>query len=224
MDIIKKQIAFNRTKRTEKPKYIVIHNTGNTSSTADAKAHYEYWNGGNRQSSCDFVVDDHSVWQINDYNVFFSWHCGDGNGRYGISNGNSIGIEICINNGANFSKAIENAVELVKHLMRELDITADDVVRHYDASRKICPAQMSQNDWSLWKQFKLDIVKEEKPMPLDYEKIVSESGTSDWAKEAMLKAYKKGVIIGDENGNIKPQESVTKEQLMVMFDRLNLLG
>ena len=50
--------------------------------------------------------------------------------------------------------AFEKAIELTKHLMKELNIPAERVVRHYDASRKSCPASMMDNNWSLWKKFK----------------------------------------------------------------------
>ena len=146
-----KQILHNRTVRTEKPKYIVIHTTGNPRRGADADAHFTYWNSKNVGQSADFVVDDKKVLQINDYNKFYTWHCGDGKGKYGITNSNSIGIEICINADGNFDKAVENAVELVKKLKAETGIT--NVVRHYDASRKNCPAEFSPNNWAKWNEF-----------------------------------------------------------------------
>ena len=74
--------------------------------------------------------------QVNDYAKYYTWHCGDGKGKYGITNSNSIGIEICINSDGNYNIAFQNAVELTKHLMKELNIPIERVVRHYDASRK----------------------------------------------------------------------------------------
>lgn len=47
MKINKKQIAYNRTSRIQKPVYIVIHDTGNTGKGANANAHFNYFNGGN---------------------------------------------------------------------------------------------------------------------------------------------------------------------------------
>ena len=146
-----KQIKYNRTVRSEKPKYIVIHTTGNPNSGADAEAHYKYWNSGNVGQSADFVVDDTQALQINDYTKYYTWHCGDGKGKYGITNSNSIGIEICVNADGNFYKAVENAVALVKKLRTETGIT--NIVRHYDASRKNCPAEFAPNDWAKWKEF-----------------------------------------------------------------------
>lgn len=154
MEIIKKQIAYNISKRSSAIKYIVIHDTGNKSKGANAIAHFNYFNGGNRNSSADFFVDSTQIIQINDYTKYYTWQCGDGNGKYGITNQNSIGIEICVNSDGDYTKAFNNAVELTKQLMRELNISAENVVRHYDASRKNCPASMSSNDWELWYDFK----------------------------------------------------------------------
>lgn len=46
---------------------------------------------------------------------------------------------------------------------------------------------------------------------------------SDWAKSSVDKAVKKGVLIGDEHGNLHPKSPVTREQLCVILDRLGLL-
>ena len=157
------QIAYNRTARTEKPRYIVIHTTGNPRKGADARAHFDYWNSGNVGQSADFVVDDKEALQINDYNKYYTWHCGDGKGKYGITNSNSIGIEICVNQDGDFEKAISNAVELVQVLKAQTGIT--EVVRHYDASRKNCPAELSKDNWNAWYKF-LDRVNHPKVQEL----------------------------------------------------------
>ncbi len=151
------QIQYNRTARTEKPRYIVIHTTGNTRRGADAEAHFKYWNSGHVGQSADFVVDDKGALKINDYIQYYTWHCGDGKGKYGITNGNSIGIEICVNEDGDFEKALTNTVELVKKLKAETGI--ENVVRHYDASRKNCPAALSANDWEKWKELKRRIAE-----------------------------------------------------------------
>lgn len=99
-------------------------------------------------------MDDTQVLQVNDYLTYYTWHCGDGKGRYGITNANSLGVEICINSDGDYSKAFDNAVWLTKQLMANLAIPINRVVRHYDASRKNCPASMSNNNWALWLEFK----------------------------------------------------------------------
>lgn len=120
-------------------KYIVIHYTG---TDASAKNNCIYFSGGNRNASADFFIDkDGSVWQFNaDPKNYYSWHCGDGGGRYGITNANSIGIEV-VSSGAEYTQAQKDALrELVLELMEDYCVSAGNVVRHWDASRKQCPA------------------------------------------------------------------------------------
>ena len=163
MNIEKKQIAYNKGTRNSVIKYIVIHDTANKSKGADADAHFKYFNGGNRNSSADFFVDDKKILQVNDYTKYYTWHVGDGKGKYGITNANSVGIEICVNADGNYDAAYLKAVELTKYLMGVLGIDDSHVVRHYDASRKNCPASMSENGWALWEKFKR-LIKEEETM------------------------------------------------------------
>ena len=179
MDIIKKQMAYNYSTRRESIKYIVIHDTGNPDAGADAMRNFQYFNSGNRGSSADFFVDDTQIVRANDYTKNYSWHCGDGHGRYGITNGNSIGIEICINSDGNYSRAFDKAVELTKHLMSEIGIDAEHVVRHYDASRKNCPASMSSNNWALWKEFKNKITESEDIDMTKYEELIKKNEAQD---------------------------------------------
>lgn len=120
-------------------KYIVCHYTG---TDASALNNVKYFSGGNRNASADFFIDlDGSIYQFNaEIGNYYSWHCGDGKGKYGISNSNSIGIEV-VSSGAEYTDAQKKALrELVPWLMATYGIAASNVVRHYDASRKICPA------------------------------------------------------------------------------------
>lgn len=158
------QIAYNKSKRTDKILYIVIHDTGNKGKDADANAHFNYFNSADRQSSADIFVDDKGALKVNDYLKFYTWHCGDGKGRNGITNNNSIGVEICINSDGDYNKAFNNAVLCVKTLMNELNIPNERVVRHFDASGKLCPASMSQNDWAVWKSFKEKLIESDEDL------------------------------------------------------------
>ena len=155
MLIEKKLIRFNYMKRKGniKPIYIVVHDTGNPSPGADALNHYKYFNGGNRKASAHYFVDDKRIVEtVETANA--SWHCGDGHGKYGITNSNSIGIEICINSDGNYNFALENARQLIRFLMDFYKIPLERVVRHFDASHKICPRSMSANNWQKWWEFK----------------------------------------------------------------------
>lgn len=157
MDFIYKPIKYNFSRRKgARIKYLVIHDTGNTSKGADAMGHYRYFNGGNRNASAHYFVDDKQVVQLVGDSLS-AWHVGDGRGRYGITNANSIGIEMCINADGNYAKMYYHTVELAKNIMRKFNIPIERVVRHYDASRKLCPNHMRQSNWQAWAQFKKDI-------------------------------------------------------------------
>lgn len=154
INVIKSQINQHINKRTAKIKYIVIHDTSNYAKGADALAHVHYFATTDRKASADYLVDDNSIYQINDYSKYYTWHCGDGKGRFGITNNNSIGIEICVNADGNYQASINNAIALTYNLMQSLNISIDNVVRHYDASRKFCPSSMVADNWNKWHKFK----------------------------------------------------------------------
>lgn len=123
----------------KKVKYIVVHYTG---TTAPAENNCIYFSGGNRNASADYFIDtDGSIYKFNaDCANYYSWHCGDGGGKYGIMNSNSIGIEV-VSAGAEYTTAQKNALRsLVTAIMADYGVSASNVVRHYDASRKLCPA------------------------------------------------------------------------------------
>lgn len=132
-------------------KFIVIHSTGNGTDTASANANY--FNGGDRQASAHYFVDNNSIYQVVEDSKA-AWHCGDGRGAYGITNHNSIGIEMCETGGTIADATEKNTIELVQCLMNKYGVSASNVVRHYDASRKCCPSPWSSNNWSKWNEFK----------------------------------------------------------------------
>ena len=222
------QIKYNRSNRGGTPiKYIVVHDTGNPSRGANATAHYNYFNGVDRSSSADFFVDDTQVLCVNDYYKFYTWHCGDGRGKYGITNRNSVGIEFCINVDSDRDKTLERTAQLVRELMQELNIPIERVVRHYDASRKNCPQSMSGNGWAQWYKFKEKLKGEDLTMA-QYEELKNEisqltetvkvlatelsnlkhpmiynyidKNMPEWARSAVSWAVENGILNGDENG------------------------
>ena len=133
------------------PEYIVIHETDNWNpGGANAQAHFNYWNTNpNANSSVHFVVDENEAIQLAEFN-WRCWHVGDGNGSSGITNNNSIGIEICVN--GDYAKARQNTIELVKWLLPQVGLAADKVVRHKDATGKWCPRNMLDKP-ELWTDF-----------------------------------------------------------------------
>ena len=153
MEITRKTIKYNYSSRYgSKIIYIVIHDTGNPKKGSGAINHYLFFNSGNRSASAHYFIDDKNIIQTVD-DVYAAWHCGDGKGIYGITNTNSIGIEICVNEDSNFDTAQAKAIELIRQIMKLHNIPKENIVRHFDASRKICPKSMSENGWRKWVLF-----------------------------------------------------------------------
>ena len=159
--INEKLVKYNFSSRNgEKIKYISIHDTGNKRRGADAEAHFYFFNGGDRGASAHYFVDDKQILRIIK-DEHKSWHCGDGKGKYGIRNENSIGIEMCINSDGDFNKTYLNTLKLTKYLMEKYNIPLENVVRHYDASRKLCPNVFKENNWEKWNKFKEHLKQED---------------------------------------------------------------
>lgn len=156
MTIIDKSMAVTSPNTSSSPGrkilHIVIHYTATSASAQD---NIRYFRSGNRDASADFFVNkDGSIYQYNaDPNNYYTWHCGDGRGKYGITNAQSVGIEN-VSAGEDFTSQQINALkDLVGYLMKTYNVPAQNVVRHYDASRKRCPAPyIDQDKWNaLWK-------------------------------------------------------------------------
>lgn len=130
---------YNLTKksRTKKDiKYIVVHYTG---TSASAMNNIKYFKGGNRNASADFFIDDTGIYKYNpNIKKYYTWHCGDGHGKYGIANSNSIGIEVVSNGKQAYS---EREIIYLRKLIAWIHKKFGNykIVRHYDASRKRCP-------------------------------------------------------------------------------------
>ena len=181
------QLKTHIGKRREKIEYIVVHDTGNQSYGAGAKAHKNYFMTTSRKASADYLVEEDEIIKLNDYYKYFTWHCGDGKGRYGITNSNSVGIEMCVNSDSNRQKTINNTIKLVYQLMSELKIPLEKVVRHYDASRKICPASMRDNNWEGWRKFKTALKEYVDMMKSEEKYVLLKLGNKSTVCETILK-------------------------------------
>lgn len=161
VDITLMPINKHITQKNREIKYLVIHYTaGRSSKRGSAVSVRNLFQNSNRDASADFCVDDETIVQCNgNLPSAYCWAVGDGKGKYGITNTNSISIEMCstLKNGTNpaicnhagwaiSNKVIENTVKLSKFLMKKYNIPLDRVVRHYDASRKSCPGVIGWND------------------------------------------------------------------------------
>ncbi|WP_211263382.1 phage tail tip lysozyme [Priestia koreensis] len=133
--------------------YIVVHDVGVKGQTAKNNA--DYFGGGDRQSSAHYFVDRTSIYQVVE-ETNSAWHCGDGHGTYGITNANSIGIEMIVESGGYIHEdTIKNTIDLIMKLQTKYDVSLSKVVRHYDASRKNCPQFLNKDGkWTDWFSFR----------------------------------------------------------------------
>ncbi len=166
---INKMIAHssNFTKgRKQKIEFLVIHYTANNGDLA--KGNCNYFKSPNRNASAHYFVDEKEIWQSVEDNDT-AWHCGT-SGKYYHSecrNDNAIGIELCSEKDSkgNYyfnNETINNAIELTKMLMKKYNIPTTNILRHYDITRKICPAPFVNNITN-WQNFK-NKLEEEKYM------------------------------------------------------------
>ncbi|MDK7186845.1 N-acetylmuramoyl-L-alanine amidase [Facklamia hominis] len=153
------------------PQWIIIHFVG---AAGQARDNANYFRDVYREASAHYFVDPHRIVQVVPDNRQ-AWHIGDGyrsgkgqfNGyhRYGATNSNSIGIEGCqdvtTGNGVwhwDFHpKTYEQMLLLTKHLQKKYNIPDSRVIRHFDASGKMCPGNWQWNNWAKWHQFKKDL-------------------------------------------------------------------
>ena len=153
-------------------KYIAIHYTAGASSAAGRAVSMKNSWEKTKRASADFGVDDRDMVQFNpDLKNYKCWSVGDdkkastgGAQFYGrATNANTISIEICSNikKGTDVTKpnhegwyyteaSLNNAVKLVKILMKKFNIPIENVVRHYDISGKVCPGIVGWNNARLY--------------------------------------------------------------------------
>lgn len=168
--IIKDHVPVSSKKRTQiamRPVYITVHSTANPTSTAKNERAWLTNPSNTSSTGFHYAVDEkEAVECIPPSEV--AWHAGDGNGQ---GNRASIGVEIC--ESGNRQKTLDNAVELIQHLMKTHNITK--VVRHYDWSRKNCPRILNTDKkWTLWNDFYNRVMNKEIKVDSQYEKSVKE--------------------------------------------------
>lgn len=118
-------------------KYIVVHETDNTDVGADADAHARLqFNGNTRDASWHWQVDDKEAVQ----SFTHDWACW----ATGTLKGNNEGIqvEICVNSDGDYIKALQNAASLIAQIMKDENISMQQIVQHNYFSGKNCPRKI----------------------------------------------------------------------------------
>lgn len=143
---------FGNSRAASSIKYIVIHYTGNDGDTAANNA--KYYAQNLVKASAHYFVDNREIIQsVPDLRI--AWAVGGdkwascattGGGKlHGkATNANSISIELCdvVKDGklAPNAETVKRAVELTRSLMAKYSIPAENVIRHFDVTGKLCPA------------------------------------------------------------------------------------
>ena len=137
----------------EKINGIVIHYTANPGSSAQANR--DYFEGlkdeHTTKASSHFVIglDGEIVQCIPSTEISYA-----SNER----NSDTLSIECCHpdETGQFTDATYQSAVSLTAWLCKRFNLTADDVIRHYDVTGKICPKYFVDHE-DAWSQFKTEV-------------------------------------------------------------------
>lgn len=192
--------------------YLVIHYTAGHNDTA--RDNGKYFAREHVGASAHYFVDEGEIVRSVP-EEYVAWHCGGNYYRHpGCRNANSIGIEICTKekNGTCWfaPEAMRLAKELVRSLMERYEVPAENVLRHYDVTGKICPAPFVGQGQTAWEQWKggLRMYQSVEQVP-------------DWAKETVERLVGRNLLTGDgENLNL----SYDLVRVLVILDRAGIFG
>ena len=162
---------YSSSKRSLKSiKKVSIHYTGNNGDTA--KANGTYFQTANRKASANYFVDNkYVVCSVPD--EYTAWSVGGGLKDQGspyaskgatyyktYTNSNTLSIELCDpvkdNEIALTKETRENAIDFIAKKLKELGLTQNDLIRHFDVNGKLCPIYFV-TDESDWNKFKKEV-------------------------------------------------------------------
>ena len=121
--------------------YITIHDTGNNTAGANARAHANYIKNVKEKTSWHYTVDDTEIYRHIPDNEK-SYHTSDK-----AANESSIAIELCVNEDGDFEKTVENAAWLCRELSQKYNVPRGNIRRHYDWTGKNCPETLIKSGW-----------------------------------------------------------------------------
>ena len=130
--------------KMEKIEYITYHDTWNSNPGADAQANANWmintasvstsarsWHYTVDQNCViQSIPDDEITWQGDHYDAYTK----------------SIGIETCVNKGANMNVIWHRMGKLCVQLIKKYDLSIDDIKQHYNWNGKDCPKTLRNNN------------------------------------------------------------------------------
>lgn len=167
------EYTYGRVRTNIKKKsteYVVIHDTagGSPTHTAESFALNQVQannKADNTYISWHFTVGEDGIYQSLPLDEV-AYHAGDGSYEYGDTyfnntykawsigggNRNGIGIESCINAGADYNVTLRKLAKLVAELLLEFDLSFDRIKQHNHFSGKDCPGVIRHT--GRWEEFK----------------------------------------------------------------------
>ena len=147
-------VAENMFLGREKVNGIVVHYTANPGTTAEQNRSYfeSLAETGETHASSHFIIGISGE-------IIQCIPCNEISYASNDRNSDTISVECCIpdESGKFTDETYQSLVELVACLMGRYELTADDVIRHYDVTGKDCPKYFVENS-NAWSDFKTDLL------------------------------------------------------------------
>ena len=195
---------------------VTIHNTGNSAGTADALAHANWLTSVEAEDTmyigAHFFVDAQRIVQTLPLNEV-SWHAGDGMGQ---GNTATISIEIC--ETSPYEECEANAMLLAAALLDFYGL--NDLYTHEMWSGKYCLRLILVREGG-WTEFVDGVarIRAAESMP-PMAAPVLDNTPSQWAQEAVDWALANRFLVGDEKGNLRLHDGMTREECTTMLYRM----
>ena len=158
MNLIERCTTEFKTKRFEKPQWIIVHYTACLASpiiVCDSMRR-----NANCKASTNYIVGGDQVVHCVDESKFYAWHCATANVKTycNATNKNAIGVDLCEKKLFPARKlagdtdwyfdeeTTKTAATLIAELCVKYDIPLSNVVRHYDVTHKQCPRPFVGDD------------------------------------------------------------------------------
>ncbi|MEE0436004.1 MAG: N-acetylmuramoyl-L-alanine amidase [Peptococcaceae bacterium] len=194
---------------------VTVHNTGNATPTADARAHASYLQNVEDNDGlyvgAHFFVDAARIVQTLPVDEV-SWHAGDGSGR---GNRATISVEICETEP--YEQCEANAMTLCAALLETYGL--NDLYTHQMWSGKYCPHIILARGG--WDDFVAGVAQVRAALTApSMAAPVLDNVASVWAQEAVDWALANRFLVGDEKGDLRLHDACTREEVLVFLQRV----
>ncbi|EMT38023.1 N-acetylmuramoyl-L-alanine amidase [Thermoanaerobacter thermohydrosulfuricus WC1] len=218
-------LGMNRPGTPLRPIGVIIHETATPNATAENEA--RFFSTGNRSASAHYFVDYQSIIRVIPENEV-AWHAGpSANRRY-------LSIEIChFDDTRKFVETWKRAVWLAANMCKKYGWNPDIAVhshawvsRTYHETDHTDPEGYFAVHGRSMVQFLADVKRELAGQFLkEVLSMFKDVPESHWAAASIERLAKMGLIRGDGNGNFRPDQPITRAEVVALLDRvLKLLG